>query len=466
MPRSGRPLRSRFCLLSALVWAAALGLSSPLLAAASDRYVVIISIDGLASYLLDDPKAPLPNIRRLAREGAHVKGGMKVSNPSVTWPNHTSLVTGVRPEKHGVLANGVLVRGAPGLPTVVDPRRDQQDLVRVPTLFDAAYAAGLTTAEVNWPCTRGAKTLGDSFPDVPDSLAHSTPRLRSELVALGLLQDETDRSFSANSVVGRDYIWTEAACHLIRQRRPNLLLLHLLNVDATHHAEGAQSAPGYTANAYADMCVARVLAALDEAGIRDRTTVFIVADHGFALTPKAIRPNVLLRQKGLLTALGGKISDAEIHVFPEGGIGLVYCTNPGTAEADRKRFRELLEGQEGVAEILEPEQFAEHGLPHPREYSQAPDQVLVAKDGYGVSASAEGETFVATGAEARVSAGSHGFLATLPKMNALCILSGAGVRAGVVIPQAENIDVAPTAARLLGLKDFLVDGKVLAEALQ
>src|SRR5262245_5930175 len=88
-------------------------------AAAPARHVIIISVDGLAAYLLDDPKAALPTIRKLARDGALAEGGMKVSNPSVTWPNHTTLVTGVRPEKHGVLANGVLVRSGPGVPVFV-----------------------------------------------------------------------------------------------------------------------------------------------------------------------------------------------------------------------------------------------------------------------------------------------------------------------------------------------------------
>ena len=162
--------------------------------------------------------------------------------------------------------------------------------MRVPTLFDLAHANGLNTAEINWPCTRGDKTLDDSFPDVPDQVTHMTPRLREELIKLGVLADDTDKSFAANSGVGKDLIWTEATRHIIRARKPNLLVLHLLNCDSTHHAEGAQSPPGYTANAYADMCLARVLAAIDEAGIRDKTTIFVVADHGFTLTPKAIRP--------------------------------------------------------------------------------------------------------------------------------------------------------------------------------
>jgi predicted AlkP superfamily pyrophosphatase or phosphodiesterase len=364
------------------------------------------------------------------------------------------------------LANGVLVRGGVDVPVFVDPREDRADLVRVPTLFDAARQRGLRTAEVNWPCTRGDAALDDSFPDVPEQIAHMTPRLREELIQQGILADETDKSFAANSVAGRDLIWTEAACHIIRTRKPNLLLLHLLNVDSTHHAEGAQSPPGYTSNGYADMCLAQVLAAIDQAGIRERTTVFVVADHGFTLTPKAIRPNIVLRQNGLLTVgTGGKVSEAKAHVVPEGGIGLVYCTDPASAPADRKRIQEMLIGLEGIAGILAPEQFAEYGLPHPREYSQSPDLVLVAKDGYGVSGTAEGETFVAGGAESRVSAGSHGFVSTEPKMNAVCIVSGAGIRPGVHLKEVENTDIAPTVAKLLGLEIQNTDGSILDAAL-
>lgn len=456
---------TRLSLLLLLV-GLALVCSRPATAANRDRHVIVVSIDGLAAFLVDDQKAPLPTLRKLARDGAIAPDGMKVSNPSVTWPNHTTVVTGARPEKHGVLANGVLVRGAIGLPTTVDPKRDQRDLIRVPTIFDVAHAAGLITGDVNWPCTRGSKTLHDTFSDVPDQVLHMTPRLRTELVQHGILVDETQASFAANSVVGRDVVWTDAACHLIRTRKPNLLFVHLLNCDATHHLLGPQTPGGYTANAFADTCLQKMVAATKEAGIFDQTTFVLVSDHGFTTTPKAIRPNVLLRKEGLLTAAGGKITDARVHVFPEGGIGLVYCTDPGQAPADREKFKELFAGQEGVADILLPDRFAEHGLPHPREYNQAPDAVLVAKDGYSVSGSAEGDTLIAANTEAKTALGSHGFISTMPKMNALCILSGSGIRSGVKLAAVENIDIAPTIAKLLGLEKFAADGKVLSAALK
>ena len=431
---------------------------------ATDRHVVLISIDGFAGYLVDDPKVPLPNIRRLAEEGCIVEGGMTVSDPSVTWPNHTTLVTGLKPGRHGVLANGVLVRGGVGVPVKIDSNRDQIDLVRVPTIADVAHAAGLRTAEVNWPCTRNSKSFDDQFPDVPNSLDYTTPRLRTELIEKGFLRDESQTSFRSVSVVGLDYVWTEAACHLIRQRKPHLTLVHLLNNDATHHRRGAQTQDGYTANAYADMCVGRILDAIDDAGIRETTTIILVADHGFTLTPKAIRPNVVLRKAGLLTLDGGELTEAQVHVVPEGGVGYVYCTNPATASQRAAFVQKLLLGQEDVADFLLPDRFNEVGFPHPRENNQVPDAIVVAKDGYGVSGNMTGETLVTTYQEARTALGSHGFLAKSPKMKAMCILSGVGIRSGVKLQGVNNTAVAPTIAKLLGLKYGYAEGKPLSEA--
>ena len=104
-------MRVVFSGLLAAIWLlGSVSLAPGVVSAAPTDHVVVISLDGMPGYMLDDPKALLPNIRRLAKEGVQAPGGMKVSNPSVTWPNHTTMVTGVRPRRHGVLANGVLVR--------------------------------------------------------------------------------------------------------------------------------------------------------------------------------------------------------------------------------------------------------------------------------------------------------------------------------------------------------------------
>jgi predicted AlkP superfamily pyrophosphatase or phosphodiesterase len=282
------------------------------------------------------------------------------------------------------------------------------------------------------------------------------------LVAAGILRDATDETLKEESGAGRDLLWTEAACHVIRRRKPNLLLLHLLNVDYIHHSYGAQSPPGYTAVAYADTCVGKVLAALDEAGIRRQTTVFVVADHGFTATPQALKPNVLLRQEGLLTTgRGGRIETARAHVFPEGGIGLLYLTDSSSREEDRKRVRTLFAGKEGIERILEPAEYAEFGLPDPRANPQMSDLVLVAKDGYGFSASGEGDELVVANTAAGVTLGSHGFISTSAKMNALFVAAGQCIKPGVKLGLIDNTEVAPTAAKILGVKLRGAEGQAL-----
>ena len=214
-------------------------------AASTNHHVLLITIDGLAAFYLKDATAPLPTLRKLANDGA-AADGLRVSYPSITWPNHTTLVTGVHPEKHLVLFNGVLRRTGDGGGVVVDPRRDKAELVAVPTIFDLLYKSGYRTAGINWPCTRNSGTLHDDFPDAPEQVTHTTPELRKELVAAGIFKDETDQSFLPHSAASKDQIWTAAAAHVIRKRKPNFMLFHMLITDGIQHRYGPRTPAAYS----------------------------------------------------------------------------------------------------------------------------------------------------------------------------------------------------------------------------
>src|SRR5215472_7285992 len=152
-------------------------------AEATDRIVVMISVDGLAGFYLDDPKAEMPTIRRLAAAGAS-SGRMKASTPTVTWPNHTTLVTGVTPARHGVVGNNYFDRAAGRKVTLLsDPVFDKDEIVKAPTIYDLAKAAGMKTSAIRWPATRNAKTLDWTIPDVLNTnllRKFTTPVLLSE----------------------------------------------------------------------------------------------------------------------------------------------------------------------------------------------------------------------------------------------------------------------------------------------
>ena len=152
-----------------------------------DRHVILVSVDGLAGFYLDDSRADMPTLRRMAREGARASG-MVCSFPTVTWPNHTTLVTGVAPVKHGVLGNNYLDRQTgKNVALIMDGNFDKEEIVKVPTIYDVAHQAGLKTAGVIWPATRAAKTLDWTVPDTGGEAWNKfgTQSWLSELARLG-----------------------------------------------------------------------------------------------------------------------------------------------------------------------------------------------------------------------------------------------------------------------------------------
>ena len=106
---------------------------------AQQRMVIMVSLDGFPGYALDDPKLPIPTLRHLMQQG--VSARMTPVNPTVTWPNHTTMVTGVRSDQHGLFANGMIARTGAWPPVKVEPMVDKEKLVHAVTVYDAAFKA-------------------------------------------------------------------------------------------------------------------------------------------------------------------------------------------------------------------------------------------------------------------------------------------------------------------------------------
>ncbi|PTX92309.1 alkaline phosphatase family protein [Opitutus sp. ER46] len=452
-----------------LVALAALALAGlrPLAAAESGApvprpHVVLITIDGFPARMLDDPKTFVPHLRALAAGGVRAEA-MVVSSPASTWSNHTTLVTGVYPRRHSVLPNAVVVRGGPSEPVRMEREKTAREMVAVPSLFDLLHQDGLTTAGVNWPCTRNSPSIDDNFPDTPGMLNVTTPRLVQELVAQHVLRSPRQSDFAHMEEPGHDVVWTAAACHLIRTRMPDFMAVHLLATDELHHAYGPESLASYVGLALADRFVGDILAAIRVAGQEENTTVLVVGDHGFASAQRVVQPNVLLREAGLLKVKRGKVVEARIQVIALGGSAFVYCTDPATREADKRRAAELFAQCEGVAEVIGAERFAEFGLPEAGQ-GGCGELILRAKPGYAMASSATAEAVVGP-ATKETNVGFHGHLADTPEMNAIFIARGRGIKAGAKLEVIHNVDVAPTIMRLLGRDLSAPDGRVLWEIL-
>jgi predicted AlkP superfamily pyrophosphatase or phosphodiesterase len=427
-----------------------------------ERHVVLVSIDGFPAYMWNDPSLPVPHLRQLASEGASATA-MTVSNPSITWINHTTLVTGVSPQKHGVLFNGLLVRQGPDKPPVVEQWVDKEKLVFAPTLYDLAHAAGLTSAESNWVAVTRAKTINWSFPELP--VPEGT--VEKEMIAKGLLTPEQTtwyhRGTQSKNIAWRDSMWTQAAIHMLTGHKPNLTLYHTLNTDAIHHRYGPQSWPSYTALAYADRLVGDLVSAVEKAGMRDRTTFFIATDHGFKKVQKYVYPNVILKQAGLARALGPNIRQCEAAAVTQGGLAFVYVTDPARKGEFLPMLKELFQQAEGIDRVIDGTEGPALGMPTPEQNPGMGDLILYAKAGYAFNNSAAGDVPAAV---AENYAGTHGYPASDPELDGIFIASGAGIKPGVVIPRVSNLDVAPTIAKLLQLEIPGVEGRVLTEVLR
>ncbi len=157
-----------------------------------DRNVILITLDGFPAYALQDPALSVPNLRRLAREGAFADR-MITTNPTVTWPNHTSMVTGVPSAQHGVLYNGLFIRET----GKVDSLKSKADLVQSPTVYDLAHAASLTTAEVDWVAILDAPTITWSFAERP-AISDAIPK---EMIAAGLVSEQDIADFGKRNII-------------------------------------------------------------------------------------------------------------------------------------------------------------------------------------------------------------------------------------------------------------------------
>ena len=425
---------------------------------AKDQHVILVSIDGFPAYLWHDPTLMVPNLRKLAAGGASAKA-LTVSNPSITWINHTTLVTGVEPRKHGVLFNGLLVR-KDGVPPVIEQWADKSRMVFVPTLYDVAHQAGLTTAESDWVAITNPGTINWSFAELPKP----DDAVVKEMIAAGVATEEEigwmQMGPNRKGVPFLDSMWTRAAIHMFETHRPNLLLYHTLNTDYSHHMHGPRSGPGFTALELADRLLGDLIDAVDRSGLREKTTIVVATDHGFKKVTQFVQPNVALKKAGLARGLGPTVSSCDAYVMAQGGMAFAYVTNPARRSELLPRLREMFSTMEGIAEVIDGEKGHELGMPTPDENTGMGDLILFASEGYAFRKDVTGEEVVVPAVNY---GGTHGYPASDPELDGIFIAHGPNIKPGTVVDRVSNLDVAPTLARIMGLTLPEVDGRAIEE---
>jgi predicted AlkP superfamily pyrophosphatase or phosphodiesterase len=449
-----------------LVGAMSVGTAVRLQAEANrDAFVIVVSIDGLPADYFNEPAAVMPTLHAMAKKGARAERMVSVF-PTVTWPNHTSMVTGVSPARHGVIGNVYYDRATrQNVDLIWDPVFDKEDIVKVPTVYDVAHLAGLKTAGIAWPSARNAKHLDWQVPCVIDTELlerYTTPSLHTAFEKIGV---KWEHKAEWNKVDGGgkamwDWMHTQVAKQVVIEHRPNLLFLHIDAVDSLQHRSGRNHPEGYWAANLADHYLREIVEATQAAGIADRTTFIVVSDHGFYNYVQQINGNAVLRDMGLIKTAGNRVVEGRVHYLSMTGGAGIYVLDEANREQITRDLIEKFKTVEGIAAVIDTAEMVRLGLPSASADARAPDLMLSAAEGYSFSSSSAAQDAIMPISRVK---GAHGYLPGQPKLYATFVAFGAGIQPGVTLPEVRNVDVAPTVAALLGLEMKDVEGRVLKE---
>lgn len=380
------------------------------------RKLIVISIDGLDARFFRDAdrfRIKIPTLRRLVATGVMAEViGMA---PTLTWPSHAMIATGVQSEQNGVLDNDI-----PGKPN--DRYWFENDLKATP-IWRAASQKGLKTATIYWPSTVDAHVdfncpeywEGASTNAVPfDQVA---PRCTRGLIDRVI---KWDNSFAAP--LWDDGVGIDVMRYLITHEKLDLIMLHLPELDAEQHETGAMSIYARKVLENDDELLGTALQQ-----ITPDTVVAVVSDHGFDTVNYWVRPRVMLRAAGL--------SDAVVVKY-----GLIAATNLKAAAALRKLVAAPRSGIAREVPMLEVRKLAPAA--EVANWVAAFDTPLgfVANDETRGSAIGAGNH-----------KGVHGLWPTHDASRAVFVLAGAQVK-HARLAEILILDEAPTFADILGVK--------------
>ena len=415
--------------------------------------VLLISIDGLrpADVLQAQQRGlKLPNLQAFIKQGAYadtVRGVL----PTLTYPSHTTLITGVSPDRHGIAGN-----------LTFDPyNKNAQGWdwyasdIKVPTLWDAAHAAGLSTANVHWPVSVGA-TVDWNLPQIwrtgtPDDrkllAALATPGLLPAMEQkLGPYADGIDESLAGDQTRAR------FAVALLETHKPDFMTAYLTALDHEQHASGPDTPQARAVLEQIDVLVGELVSAARR--VHPEGVIAVVSDHGFAPVQQDVNLYAPFIQAGLITLKDGAVTDWRAMPWNDGGSAAIVLRDPKDAALRDKVGALLAQLQKdpafGFDQVLDKAQVASDGGA-----AQANWFVLF-KPGYEMAPKPDAP--LPSPSHYR---GMHGYDPALPQMRSTFLIEGKGVPAGKDLGDIDMRDIAPTVARMLGVSLPQAQGKAL-----
>ncbi|MBQ8803734.1 MAG: alkaline phosphatase family protein [Tyzzerella sp.] len=426
-----------------------------------DRKLIVISADALTCEDLEYLQT-LPNFQKYLAGGSRATSVRSIY-PTITYPCHTTIATGVWPEKHGITGNFEL----------------KPELDRVPwrwfyhhvqwqeNIFSAAKRAGLTTAGIFWPVT-------GNHPDIDYLIAEYWPqpgdtdirevyrRAGSSEEVLDIIEEEL-QGIRICSHPDTDDFQIRCACSMIRKFQPDLLMLHPGNVDAYRHNYGLWNDKVTVGVEETDKYIGQIMSTVEEMGLLEKTNLVLTSDHGMLNVSRIININVLLAGAGLITTnKEGKICEWQAYCQSGGTQALVYLSD-STDEDLKKKVGQLLhkwqeEGVYGIGRVYTEEECRRE------EHLGGPFSFVLETDGYTAFGNGASGAVVSNYdiSDYRYGRATHGHLPDKGPQPVF-VAKGPNIRANSVKEGMHLIDEAPTFAKILGIELENADGVAIEE---
>jgi len=418
--------------------------------------VLMISIDGLKPEYITQADAhgmKIPYLRTLLRDGTYAEGVIGIW-PTVTYPSHTTLVTGVWPAEHGIYNN-----------LEFDPFQKFGEAwnwyaaeIRVPTLWQAAHHAGLRTASVDWPVSVGAAGVDYLIPEYwrDQNVSGSTdPQDRMLMAALSRpdtlleqLEPAAGPYMNGNDTsIGGDETKTRYALEILRRYKPGFMTLHLSSLDDSQHAHGPFSPEACADLEAIDGMVERLAA--QQFANNPSAVVVIVSDHGFMNITHYVNLAYAFLKAGFIQATINPNNTPNVRSWKAepwssaGGMAPIMLHDPNDKATEQQVLDMLTklaaDPANGIAEILDRQAMAKRGA--------FPDAafLVVFKPGYYFGTGTSGELITAVPG----TRGSHGFSPEYPEMRSSFFAVGAGIARHRDLGVVDMRQIAPTVAGIL-----------------
>lgn len=429
---------------AALFAGIALATLSPSLANAEP--VLLISIDGLRPADVtqaEERGLKIPTLRRFLVEGAYASGVVGVL-PTITYPSHTTLLTGASPAKHGVTGN-----------TSFDPMQINHggwfwyaSDIKLPTLWEAASTAGMTTANVHWPVSVGAKGLSWNLPQIWRTGHDDDAKLIKALATAGLV-DNLEKSLAERYAAGIDESVAadenrgRFAVRLIAEHKPDFTTVYLASLDHEQHGEGPDTPAAKAVLERIDAIVAKLIAA--ERAVHPDAVIAVVSDHGFEATHRETNFFRAFVDAGLIKLdAAGKVTSWQAMPWNSGGSVAIMLANPEdtalTATVRQMLDKLMVDRANGIAAIANRAEIAAMGgNPAASFYvNLMPDTI---------SGSFKGPTAPLSGP--CQTKGTHGYFPSAANLRSSFMIMGPGVPSGLKLGEIDMRAIAPTLGQFL-----------------